>query len=167
MNLDTVFDIGQQPYDWRDAGQGLIVVLLLLVVSVAVRNTDGAVRRLAPRWACGFALACTLLIFSTTLLEWWSGRRALRLGTASVVEGLIEDFVPMPYDGHAEEEISVKGVRFRYSDYHISSAFKNTSSHGGPLRAGLHVRIHYKGNAILRLEVEKARGIRPDQELLP
>jgi hypothetical protein len=55
----------------------------------------------------------------------------------------------------------VHGVRFQYSDYVITAGFNNTSSHGGPIREGLPVRIWYLDGEILRLDIAK----RPKQTL--
>ena len=62
----------------------------------------------------------------------------------------------MPFEGHANERFTVQGVSFSYSDYTMTSAFKNTSSHGGPIRSGLYVRVHYRGDSIVMLEVDRA-----------
>jgi len=53
------------------------------------------------------------------------------------------------------ESFTVGGRRFSYSDYEVTAGFNNTASHGGPIRAGLHVRVTYWGNLILRLEVAR------------
>jgi hypothetical protein len=89
-------------------------------------------------------------------------RAASRDSTTPLVEGVGEEFHPAPYEGHADESFIVKGVAFSYSDYVITGGFNQTQSHGGPIRAGLHVRIRYVrlfGNTIVRLEVaDSAKG---------
>ncbi|HEY3357988.1 MAG TPA: hypothetical protein VGQ83_32365 [Polyangia bacterium] len=93
------------------------------------------------------------------VLPYFGYRAALRNGETCVVEGRVTEFHPMPASGHDTERFVVEGVRFKYSDYAPSPAFTNTSSHGGPIREGLHVRIHYLGPAedasILRLEIRR------------
>mgnify|MGYP000211515047 CR=1 FL=1 len=74
-------------------------------------------------------------------------------GNFEVVEGLVENFDPMPYSGHQPERFTVKGVKFSYSDYRLMPGFNNTTSHGGPIKAKLPVRISYIGNTILKLEL--------------
>jgi hypothetical protein len=49
----------------------------------------------------------------------------------------------------------VGDVRFAYSDFRVSCGFNNTTSHGGPVREGLHVRIHYVEGIILKFEVAR------------
>ena len=82
---------------------------------------------------------------------------ALNQGVAEVVEGEVQDFQPMPRTGKGTEQFTVGGVRFAYSDYIVGPGFNRTSRNGGPIREGLHVRIHYSGDsaAILKLEIEK------------
>lgn len=84
---------------------------------------------------------------------------AFQAGQYREVEGPVEDFDPMPFEGHKPECFSVKGIRFCYSDYVIAPGFRNTASHGGPIRSGLLVRVDYintgSHNTILRLEVAK------------
>jgi hypothetical protein len=87
-------------------------------------------------------------------------RHALASGSYSVVEGAVENFHPMPHHGHTLERFEVKGVRFRYSDFTVTQCFNNTTSHGGPIRAGLRVRLTYIAwpyleieHCIIRLEI--------------
>jgi hypothetical protein len=81
----------------------------------------------------------------------------LRNGDSEVVEGTVEQFHPMPHHGHSLESFTVNGVRFDYSDFDESKpGFNNTTSHGGPIRAGMRVRIHYSGRSILQIEVPES-----------
>ena len=81
-------------------------------------------------------------------------KAALRTGDCQVVEGAIEDFHPMPYTGHSLERFKIQGVSFEYSDFDDSKAgFNRTLSHGGALRGGMHVRLHYRDGRILQIEV--------------
>ena len=78
-------------------------------------------------------------------------------GKVRVVEGVVENFHPMPASGHDTERFTVAGESFAYSDYEITGGFNNAASHGGPLRAGLPVRITFvqesSHNVIVKLEV--------------
>ena len=97
--------------------------------------------------AAGGGLGATLLAY----------RGALASGEHHVVEGVVTDFDPTAYFGKKEESFVVDGVRFAYSDNRVTPAFNHTSSHGGPIREGLRVRIAYlarrSDNAILKLEI--------------
>ncbi|WP_321478181.1 hypothetical protein [uncultured Paludibaculum sp.] len=80
---------------------------------------------------------------------------AFQSGRYSVVDGVVTEFHPMPYNGHDSECFSVRSERFCYSDYIASPGFHNAASHGGPIRPGLSVRVTYLGPTILRLEIAK------------
>jgi 4-amino-4-deoxy-L-arabinose transferase-like glycosyltransferase len=75
------------------------------------------------------------------------------------VEGVVHDFVPMPYSGHAMERFCVQDACFEYSDYVRTGCFNQTQSHGGPIREGVEAKITYisspiwPGNVITRLEL--------------
>jgi hypothetical protein len=101
----------------------------------------------------GFATLWTLIAFVGTYTEYWKLNQARKTGMYEVVEGRVEDFIPMPYGGHAYESFRVGSKTFRYSDYHFTAGFNNTASHGGPIKAGLQVRISHVDSVILRLEV--------------
>jgi hypothetical protein len=75
-------------------------------------------------------------------------RDALQRGDAQVVEGRVEEFTPMPFNGKAQERFTVCGVPFSYSDSIETGGFNRSSSHGGPIREGLWIRISYVGNTI-------------------
>ncbi|MBL4789916.1 MAG: hypothetical protein JKY60_13035 [Kordiimonadaceae bacterium] len=77
-------------------------------------------------------------------------------GQYETVEGIVENFIPLPRENGAVESFTVKGKKFHYSDYRIEPGFRNSRPHGGPMNAGIYVRIRHSGNMILRLEVEPA-----------
>ncbi len=82
-------------------------------------------------------------------------RGAARNGSTEIVEGKVEQFVPMPSGGHANETFIVNGRYFAYSDYDQTKGFNQTQSHGGPMREGLQVRITHVDGPIVKLEIAK------------
>ena len=82
-------------------------------------------------------------------------RAAARDGSTEIVEGKVEQFVPMPYTGHAQETFIVNGRYFAYSDYDQTKGFNRTQSHGGPMKEGLQVRITHVDGSIVKLEIAK------------
>ncbi len=91
--------------------------------------------------------------------EYRDGPELLRAGRAAVVEGVVENFQPMR-TGHDTERFTVDGVRFSYSHSIRGLFFNQTTWVGGPIREGLHVRIHYApcsgGCAdILKMKIEE------------
>jgi hypothetical protein len=95
----------------------------------------------------------SLQTFVGTYSDYIELQNALQQGKITVVEGKVENFIPMPSTGHSMESFTVAGHKFECSDYRITAGFIKTSSHGGPIRAGIYVRIHALGNRIARLEV--------------
>ncbi len=164
MDYVVVFDAAQRGYStWPFAAAGLPLVVIGIVL---VKYRDALSMRLtgrpAPKLGVVFAyfylvfsLLWTIIAFTATGRESRAVRDAMQHGRASVVEGRVEGFVPMPYAGHASEHLTVCGVPFSYSDYVVTEGFHRTSSHGGPLREGLWVRITYVGELIARLELAK------------
>lgn len=80
---------------------------------------------------------------------------ALKNNEYKIVEGRVNNFVPAPAEGHGMESFEVNGVPFSYSDYIITGGFNQTSSHGGPIKEGMLVRIAYKDGVILKIDIKK------------
>ena len=96
-------------------------------------------------WSC--------VAFSSMYPNYRDIKKEYLAGEFSVVDGTAENFHPMPFEGHQDECFTVRGVEFCYSDFIIGRGFNNSTSYGGPIRAGLPVRISYIGNNIVRLEI--------------
>lgn len=164
MDYDLVFDSAQSGYrNWAFAAGGLPFVVIGALLVKNRRNLPAMFPGgMGPKTASAFAYAFlvfsvvgTAVAFTTTGREYSTVLGALRRGEAEIVEGRVENFVPMPYTGHAMERFSVCGVPSSYSDYVVTTGFNQTSSHGGPIRPGLWVRLAYVGNTIGRVEIAK------------
>ena len=84
---------------------------------------------------------------------------AYKRGDYQIVEGYVENFDPMPYDGHKHESFEIDGVLFSYSDYDVQPGYNNTRSHGGIIKGnGQHLKVGYVylnetyGNIIVYIE---------------
>ncbi len=117
-------------------------------------------RRAFPFIFLGFAVIWTGSVTIFAVVNHHRLVKAMHDGSAQVVQGKVTDFVPMPVTGHAMEHFCVQQACFRYSDYVIAGGFNHTASHGGPVRAGLPVRVTYVGNHILKLEIAPAGTVR-------
>jgi len=102
-----------------------------------------------------FILSVLIRFYGLYSTKYWSLHQGYKVGEYYVVEGPVEQFDPMPKEGHKRESFTVNDVLFEYSDYELSPGFNNTSSHGGPIINGLQVRISYIGHYIVKLEVQK------------
>lgn len=161
-DFTTVYDVATSGYrDWWFPAVGLIFVIIGLILPklFAAGVFPDYQRKMFAGWFpalfVGFSSFWTLIAFAATYGPYRSGHEALVSGKAQYVEGTVQDFIPMPYQGHANESFDVNGVPFHYSDYVVGGGFNNSSSHGGPIHAGLYVRIWYSGNNILKLQVPK------------
>jgi hypothetical protein len=162
MEYRVAFDIASAGYkSWTFPAFGLIFIAAGAVLVVARKHLPGSwgKRPLASSVFAfsflGFAVFWTLTSFIGTYRDYSFASGAIESGHASVAEGVVTDFVPMPVTGHATESFCVTGKCFRYSNYEITAGFNNTTSHGGPIREGLPVRVTYIGNVILKLEIPR------------
>lgn len=151
MHYITLFDAGLRPLKvWVPAiSFGFMVVTFLIA-------------RL--RWKRFWPRLCFLLVTLWTLVtvcvvgwDYYSARDALISGQYQVVEGRVSGFHPMPARRHDHEHFTVNGVRFEYSHDSVSACFNDDAASGGPIREGLPVRVTYRGNCILRLEVANGK----------
>jgi hypothetical protein len=159
VTYTTVFDVtaaGYRYWTW--------IVLGLLFVAIAVgvalhdlrRHPERTRLRRAFVWLLpAFPALWTLAVTAKTYSEHARLSSALERGAVAYVEGTVENFVPMPATGHAMEHFEVAGQSFEYSDFVVTGGFNNTASRGGPIRAGLPVRIGHVDGTIVRLDVAR------------
>lgn len=70
--------------------------------------------------------------------------KAYKEGDYITVEGYVEEFSPMPYQGHSDESFVIDGVEFSYSDFETGFGYHNAKSHGGVIKGdGQHLKIGY------------------------
>lgn len=161
MQYEPIFDVTQNGFrNWTFPAFGLVFVAIGLFL---LKNRASLSRmfpgKLGPKDGAKlayFVLAISILwtagAFVTSGRDYRALRRALKEGNVDVVEGRVENFVSIP---DKSERFTVCGAAFSYSDYLVTAGFNNTSSHGGPIRPGIWVRIAHMGNSIARLEVAK------------
>lgn len=160
MNYRTVFDIADAGYKgWTFPAFGLILVGIGVVLVVVRKHLSGWWSQRPGAGAAfsvcflGFAVLWTITSFLFTYRDYSSLASAERSGHVQVAEGRVSDFKAMPITGHAMEHFCVGSKCFEYSDYVITGGFNNTSSHGGPIKQDLPVRVTFVGNEIVKLEV--------------
>jgi len=160
MHYATVFDASVHPY--RNFSFVLPGVTFMLVGAVFVFRPEWfeAVfrkplrHRYIFRWFFFlFSVLWTATAMVALLKDARTASQATQPGKCEMIEGRVAHFHPMPAEGHDTEHFDVQGIGFSYSDYEVSAGFNNTASHGGPIRAGLPVRICYRDGEILRLEI--------------
>ena len=89
-----------------------------------------------------------------TYLQYRSALSALYDGRAQVVEGSVDHFTPGPENRRGYESFCVEGKCFRYREGD-GAGFNQTRPYGGPVKGGLHVRVTYLDDTIIRLELSE------------
>jgi hypothetical protein len=154
MDYTVVFDVTQCGFrNWWFPAFGLMFVVVGIGLFFFRHRFSTPTPQFFPYAFLGFAILWTVVAFADTARSYSSLASALREGRCDIVAGKVTQFHPMPASGHDTERFVIGNRQFKYSDYIVSPGFNNTSSHGGPIRDGLRVRIHYVGNDIARLEI--------------
>jgi hypothetical protein len=158
MSYQLVFDVGMEGY------RGWTLLWLFVLFSVVgagwillrrryPTSRRSRLARIGPYLFTSVTVPAMLVGNITTYLEYRELISRLRTGEFKIVEGRVEQFDPMPWEGHKNESFVVDGHRYSYSDYDGGVGFNRTSSHGGPIRQGLNVRIADINGVIARLEI--------------
>jgi hypothetical protein len=166
MSYRVVFDLASTGVAWWPVAVISAIVAAVIfglskqIIAVASSRSKDGPSRFSERYIV-IAMMVAAFVFITAVV-YTVYAKELRLiaeerTSATIVEGVVSHFVPMPYTGHAMERFCVSATCFAYSDYVITGGFNNASSHGGPIREGLHVRIKHVNGVIVRLEVEGER----------
>jgi hypothetical protein len=154
MTYRVVFD-GAQQWDWHLPVLFLLVLLPMgaLMWLLYRRGRASGVHAAAVVTAY---FAVVGLVYCQTHRQLEVARHALEGGEFRIVEGVVDQF----HEGIKDESFIVNGVRFEYADGIVVPGFHNEAKNGGPIRQGLHVRIHYAASKIgwggpylLRLEI--------------
>ena len=91
-------------------------------------------------------LSLVIFIFITVSmsLEHIDYKNRLANNDVCVVEGYVENFHPMPFEGHDTERFNINGVNFEYSDSTIINGYHKSSTHGGVItHNGQYLKIKY------------------------
>jgi hypothetical protein len=154
-NYHTVFEISR-------TGGGMLgfVLFPLLFLFVGVGLVRGWIQFQTKRpskiigyFFIFFSLFMEISVIWNAVRVYGQLESALRNGQFHVVEGPVENFERMNDWVKKRERFTVGGVRFTYSDDIVDQCFNHSSTHGGPIRAGLFVRVSYLDSCILKLEV--------------
>lgn len=154
MEARTLFDIASKPFAWSVliVPIGLFLIGMLLAWSERMQIGKYPVRKVGYI-SCGVGAVVAAYICVAWLVQRHEGVTALQTGQYSTVEGPVQGFRPMPYEGHQDEVFTVDRHIFSYTDFAFTPCFNRSSSHGGPIRAGLNLRIAYVDDCILRIDL--------------
>ncbi len=151
----------------------VIITVLFWVARKTKRLFDPKARRWFIAFLCLFVVSAVAVpgsvlirVHELVVQEVEANNNAIHafaMGSYQSVEGQVSRLTPTPYGGHTFECFFVQDKRFCYSDTFIMPGFRVTSSHGGPIRAGMRVQIAYRNftrnpvghNTILKLKIAK------------
>ena len=161
MNYQVVYDASQTGIDWPV----IVMATGLLAVAIILWKDRGSGTGQVSPWFAAIVLIFALIFSPCVIIgkvnEYITAQTRLHANQTAVVEGRVENFNPGVYP-NVLESFTVNGVRFEYSEFARTPGFHHTSIYGGPMKAGLQVRIHYTNLAgqtvkptILRLEIAK------------
>lgn len=161
MTIDTlwhyklVFDVARAgyPYWWVP----LTCLVMSITIGVLLIVTNSGAKRMHGCIALAVGPLVSLGILRLTYQTYARIRDALLSGAYVTVEGTVEEFRPGGDGDHVPERFVVwsDGVRhvYEYTPSQLDGGFDHTVAHGGPMRAGLHVRIADVNGRIARLEI--------------
>lgn len=168
MEYKTVFEVTEKPLDFI----WIIIPAVLLLVGIGMLiyvirgrrrvNLTGCSMLVFPTIFTSFTAIITMILILSVLTSRTNAKEVLAQGEYKIVEGVVENFDKMPYEGHKSESFTVEDVFFEYSDYMIydgMNGFNQTASHGGPITGnGLQVRLTYvtimnDRNIIVKIEI--------------
>lgn len=151
-------------FDYLDIGFQLILLAFLLTIFMKCKNkeykdTPYEVIKVISGICFCFLVVYNVVDITSSLDMHKKIAEEYEVGNYEIVEGFVEDFEPMPYDGHGNESFEIKGVKFSYSDYINICGYNNAKSHGGVIVGnGQHLKIGYiyydssYGNIIVYIE---------------
>lgn len=117
MNCTTVFEVSKKGFNWWVPAVGLgFFFLSAVLIKVSSQHQWPWAKKWVGYVGVVFAALGTLALFGTTFLEYSRLQAAYRRGEYATVQGVIQNFQPMPWDGHQDECFSVNAVQFCYSD---------------------------------------------------
>jgi hypothetical protein len=90
------------------------------------------------------AVLISALVIPSQIGEYLKTKSIYTAKKYKTVEGLVQNYHPMPSSGHDTERFVVDGVPFEFSDFDLTDyGYKNAASKGGVIKEGLYVRIGY------------------------
>jgi hypothetical protein len=126
--------------EWWFPAVGLPFLVVAAFFAVSVKGW----KRLFVLAIGAFTFLWTLRAGVRVLGDYLAARRAAESPSTRVVEGPVENYRPTAPDSSGDESFTVRGVYFTYSYYMITGAFRQTADHGGPVRPGRSLRIHFR-----------------------
>ena len=142
--VPTTFEI-----DYLDFGFNIILLAFVATIFVKCwdkkyKDTPYEVIKVLSAFAFCFLLVFNGLSIASSIDRYKNIGKQYGMGNYEIVEGVVENFVPMPYEGNGYESFEINGVEFSYSDYVINGGYNNARSHFGVIEGnGQQLKIGY------------------------
>ncbi|HXM99606.1 MAG TPA: hypothetical protein VN982_14130 [Candidatus Dormibacteraeota bacterium] len=152
MESKIIFDIAAEHFDWKavEAPAALFIAGCLGILMEKLKWVHIVIKNVGY-YLAGFALLTAAYVFIDSYVLRRDHVKALTSGECEVVEGIVEHFHPMYYEGRKDESFVISGHTFRYSDHIATTCFNRPSAHGGSIHGGMYLRITYIDDCILRV----------------
>ena len=147
----TVYDIRTEELsslmkEFLTGGICLFIGGLVVMFYWKATRQDSRSNSLAPLIGSVALGMSAFFLFISLVPLYFTPREAKRIFDNNlylVIEGVPENYHPMPKEGHEEESFDIQGVQFHYSDYNPSFGYNNAASLGGVIHANKYYRITY------------------------
>jgi hypothetical protein len=150
-----IFDVATKPFDW-EAMKVAAALFLGGCVGILAERFKWPFVQVAIKKVGYFLVLLAILVGGYVSINSYATRRdyvkALAAGRYEVVEGPVEYFHPMYYQGRTEESFTISRRTFRYSEYVDTLCFNQSEAHGGPIHDGMLVRVKFIDECILQIE---------------
>ena len=96
-------------------------------------------------------------VFGSIFSQYYSNKRALKLGKYQITEGVISQFHHQDHRIKGDSErFVVSGKNFSYSNENLGgAAMRSSKGFDPPLQNGLYVRIYHRQAIIIRIEAKQ------------
>jgi hypothetical protein len=163
MDFSTAYDVA-----WEKENYSFLIIALafcfiglsLIYFTYKKRSLQNIIFNIGLGFI-SFSLIGIFVVIFFQLGPLYKAKKLVANREYKIVEGTVDNYQPMPYEGHANEKFDVAGIHFEFSDYDINVGYHNSASHGGVIKAGRYVRITYSTVSakltILKLEIQNGK----------
>jgi hypothetical protein len=109
-------------------------------------------------WIVGvFTIILFVCLLAAHIYDFSEKKNALENNEVLIVEGYVEQYHAMPFEGHDTEHFEINGVYFEYTNFEVSNGYNTPACYGGVVKEnGQYLRIKYVDysgyNVILYIE---------------
>lgn len=140
---------------YRDIPISVYIFFIIFIIFIAIFYNKDKIfsdRRIII-WM-RFMMPFFVIVCMGTIYNYISAWHSLKVGEYKVIEGKVENFSPASNNPKGYEYFLIGGKKFLYSHVHNTGGLNHSLVDSG-ISNGSEVRIYYKGEAILKVEMKK------------